>query len=167
MPQPRDLSQALKNWRLGQASLEEVQLLAADLGNQHFEPGIPVLLELLDHEDPIVRYNAAMSLAFEFHHVPATERLLSLLALDPDDDCRSVAAGALGALRQNTKDRRVLEALGQASLNDRDEYVRNSAYKSLQIVNGVSREEHLQILQNRDLSVNPARVQAILREISG
>jgi HEAT repeat protein len=161
------LEQALENWRQGRASLEEVRSLAADLGNQHFAPGIPGLVQLLDHEDQIVRYNAVNSLAFEFHHEPIVRKLLAMLAEDSDEDCRRVAAAALGTLCQNSRDRHVLEALAKAALNDSDEYVRSSAYKALRIVNGVSREEHLELLRSQSLSVDSARVQAILTEVSG
>src|ERR1039457_3336922 len=69
---------------------------------------------------------------------------------------------ALGALFQNSKDRRILRALGRAALNDPEEYVRSSAYKSLQIVNGISRDEHLRLLRDQSLSVDLARVEAIV-----
>ncbi len=161
------LEQALDNWRQGRASLDEVRSLAADLGNQHFLPGIPAALELLEHEDEIVRYNAVMSLAFEFHHTPAADKLLAMLAGDPDEDCRRVAAGALGNLCQNTKDRRVLQALAKAALNDSDEDVRSSAYEALLIVNGVPRKEHLRLLtSDKNLQVDPDRVKTILAEIA-
>ena len=160
------LQQALETWRQGRASLDEVRALAADLGNKHFSPGIPTLVELLDHEDEIVRYNAVNSLAFEFQHKPAADRLLTMLGEDADEDCRRVAAGALGNLFQNSREGRVLAALAKAALNDPDEDVRRSAYKALLITNGVSREEHLEILRSQTLLVDPARVKAILAEIS-
>jgi HEAT repeat protein len=162
MEPQKNLEQVLESWQHGRASLEHVRALAADLGNEHYAPGIPALIQLLDHDDEIVRYNAVMSLAFEFHHKPVANRLLAMLADDPDDDCRGIAAGALGSLFQNSRDRRILVALGRAALNDPEEYVRSSAYKSLQIVNGVSREEHLELLRSQSLSVDPARVEAIV-----
>jgi HEAT repeat protein len=162
MEPQKNLEQALESWQHGRASLEHVRALAADLGNEHYAPGIPALIQLLDHDDEIVRYNAVMSLAFEFHHKPVANRLLAMLADDPDDDCRGIAAGALESLFQNSRDRRILVALGRAALNDPEEYVRSSAYKSLQIVNGVSREEHLELLRSQSLSVDPARVEAIV-----
>jgi len=160
------LEQALESWRQGRASLEQVRSLAADLGNQHYAQGIPELIELLKHDDEIVRYNAVNSLAFEFHHKPVADQLLAMLTGDPDDDCRRVAAGALGSLFQSSRDHRILAALGQAALNDPERYVRSSAYKSLQIVNGVSRDEHLELLRSQNLSVDPAHVNAILAELS-
>jgi len=166
MEPQNSLNQSLERWQHGQASLEQVRALAADLGNAHHSGGIPALMQLLDHDDEIVRYNAANSLAFEFHHKLAAEKLLVMLAGDPDDDCRGVAAGGLGTLFQNTKDHGVLAALGHAALSDPDAYVRSSAYKSLQIVNGVSRDQHLELLKDQSLSVDPARVKSILTAIS-
>lgn len=157
-----NLEQALESWQHGRATLEHVRALAADLGNEHYAPAIPALIQLLGHDDEIVRYNAVMSLAFEFHHEPVANRLLAMLADDPDEDCRGVAASALGSLFHNSRDRRILVALGRAALNDPEEYVRNSTYKSLQFVNGVSRDEHLELLRNQSLSVDPARVDAIV-----
>jgi HEAT repeat protein len=162
-----NLRQALETWRRGGASVREIQSLAADLGNQHFAPGIPTLIQLLDHEDEIVRYNAVNSLAFEFHYEPVADKLVTMLTLDSDSDCRGAAAGGLGTLCRNSKDRRVLSALGEAALNDTDEYVRSSAYKALQIVNGVSPAEYLELLMNRSLSVEPELVKAILAGCSG
>jgi len=167
MEQPdNSLEQALEKWRQGRASLEDVRSLVVDTGNQHFLPGIPALVQLLDHEDEIVRYHAAMSLGFDLHHKPATDRLLAMLAKDSDEDCRDAAAGALKILWQNTKDPRVLNALAEAALNDSDEDVRSSAYEALIIVNGVSREEHLRLVTSPRPQVDPGRVKAILAEIS-
>jgi HEAT repeat protein len=162
----KSLDEALEAWRQRRASLAEVRSLAAAIGNQHYAPGIPALVQLLNHEDEIVRYNAAVSLAFEFHHTPAGEKLLSMLEKDPDEDCRDVGAVAMGTLYESTRDRRIMAALAEAALNDSDEYVRASAYKSLQIVNGVSRDERLEMLRDQSLSVDPARVQAILQQVS-
>jgi HEAT repeat protein len=160
----KDLEQALENWRQGRAAIDEVRSLAADLGNQHYSPGIPVLLELLDHEDGIVRCNAATSLAFELHHKPATDRLLAMLERDADPDNRDVAAAGLGGLSQDSKNRGVLEALAKAALDDPDEDVRSSAYKSMLIVNGVPREEHLRLILAGNLPVDSSNVHAILAE---
>jgi hypothetical protein len=74
-----------------------------------------------------------------------------MLAQDSDAGCRRVAAGGIGNLFQDTKERGVLDALANAALNDADEYVRASAYKALQIVSGVSRDEHLCLLRSQDL----------------
>jgi HEAT repeat protein len=166
MEPQKNLKQALESWQHGQSSIEQVRALAADLGSEHYAPGVPALIRLLDHDDAIVRYNAVMSLAFEFHHKPVADRLLAMLADDPDDDCRGVAAGALGSLFQNSRDHRILAALGRAALSDPEEYVRSSAYKSLQIVNGVSPDQHLKLLRDQSLSVDPARVESILAEVS-
>lgn len=166
MEMQKNLEQALESWQQGRASLEEVRALAADLGNEHYAEGIPGLMQLLDHDDEIVRYNAVNSLAFEFHYKPAAEKLLAMMAGDSDDDCRRVAAGGLGSLFQNSRDRRILAALGHSALNDPEEHVRSSAYKSLRIVNGVSPDQHLELLRDQSLSVDPARVESILTDKS-
>jgi HEAT repeat protein len=160
------LEQTLENWRHGRASLDQIRKLAGELGDRPIAAGIPVLVKLLDHEDTIVRYHAAMSLGFDLKHKPATDRLLTMLADDPDADVRDVAAGALKILWQNTKDRRVLSALAEAALNDPDEDVRSSAFEALIIVHGVSKEEHLRMLTGGKLTVDPVRVKAILTQTS-
>jgi HEAT repeat protein len=141
--------------------------MAAEMGNQHYSPGIPALVELLGHEDELVRYNAVNSLAFEFHHKPIVTKLLAMLAEDSDEDNRRIAAAALGGLSQDSQDRRVLAALAKAALNDPDEDVRKSAYKALLSVNGLSREQHLRVLTDPNLPVDMNRVKAILAEIPG
>jgi HEAT repeat protein len=162
----KNMERALEDLRQGRSSLDQLRKLAGELGERHFAAGIPALVQLLDHDDEIVRYHAAMSLGFDLKYKPATNKLLAMLAEDTDEDVRDVAAGSLRTLWQDTKDRRVLEALAKAALSDPDEDVRKSAYKAVLIVNGVPREEHLQLLTGESLPVDPVRVQTILSESS-
>jgi len=131
---------ALQKWRKGQTSLEDVRALSHGIGKQPFEPGIPALVQLLDHEDEVVRYSAGKALGF---------------------------AGALKVICQNTKEPLILKALAKSALTDPDEDLRNHAYKTLLFVNGVPREEHLQLLTDENVQVDPTRVKAIVDEISG
>lgn len=161
----KNLEASLENWRKGVASIEEVRSLAQDLGAYLYMPGIPILLELLEHKDEIVRYNAAGSLGSNFIYTPATGRLLKMLANDPDEDARSMAASSLASLCHDTKDRVVLAALAKSALEDPDEYVRDSAYQSLLFVNGLPEKKRQSIFQNPP-HVDPNRVRSILAEIS-
>jgi HEAT repeat protein len=166
MSQPNvNLEERIKDWKRGRLSTEEVQSLAADIGNTHTSEGIPELVRMLEHTDEIVRYNAVNSLCFEFHYVPVVGKLLDMLATDSDEDCRRVAAGGLGNLCANTKNRTVMSSLAKAVLGDRDEYVRTSAYKSVLIINGVSRDEHLELLRHEKLSIDLAKMNTILEEV--
>ena len=160
-----NLRQSLDAWVQGRASLAEIRSLAADIGNHRYAPGVSTLLQLLDHEDEIVRYNAAMALGFDLNHKPATNKLLAMLAEDADEDVRDVAAGALRTLWQDTKDLQVLEGLAKAALTDADEGVRRAAYKAMLVVDGIPREQHLHLLTNASLPVDTARVWAILSSI--
>lgn len=157
-----NLEHSLENWRQGRASLDDVRSLALDIGGQGYSSGISALIELLDHEDEIVRHNAVVSLGFDLHFKPIAKKLMTMLLNDQDDDCRGAAAGALGNLCRDSKDRDVLGALGMVALNDSDEDVRISAYKALLSVSGLSREEHLKVLTDQKLPVDPERVEAIL-----
>jgi HEAT repeat protein len=161
----KNLEASLENWRKGTASIDDVRSLALDLGANKYIPGIPVLVELLDHKDEMVRYNAAGSLATDFKYMPATRKLLTMLTGDPDDDCRGMAASCLATLFHDTKDRVALAALAKASLEDPDEYVRDSAYRALLIVNSVSKEQHLSFFRNPP-HVDPDHVRSILGNIS-
>ena len=161
----KDVEAALEQWRLGHASLDEVRALARNIGAYFFRPGIPSALELMDHEDEIVRYNAASSLGSNFIYRPATAKLQTMLARDPDEDCRSVAASCLASLCSDTRDRGVLATLAKAALEDGDEDVRTSAYQALLFVNGVPEEQHQAIFQNPP-HVDPERIKAILAETS-
>lgn len=161
------LERALEDWRQGRASLDQTRKLASELGERRFEAGIPALVQLLDHDDEIVRYHAAMSLGFDLDYRPATNKLLTMLAEDSDEDVRDCAAGALRALWQGSKDRNVLGALAKSALNDPDEDIRKSAYNALLIVNGVPREEHLELITGGGLPVDRQRVESILTENSG
>jgi HEAT repeat protein len=163
-----NLEEIVDKWRKGLASLKEVRSLAAQIGNKHYLPGIPIAMELLVHEDPIVRYGAAMSLGFDFHYTPATERLLTMLEGDPDEDCRHVAAGALGAIFQGTKDQQVLHALAKSALDEKDEddFVRSNAYRAILYVNGVSPEERYKLLHQNNLPVDREKIERILADAS-
>ena len=161
----KNMETALEKRRKGTASIEEVRALAQDLGAYLYMPGIPALVELLDNEDEMVRYDAAASLASNFIYRPATGRLLTMLASDPDEDCRSMAASCLASLCHDTRDPAVLAALAKSALEDPDEYVRDSAYQSLLFVNGLPEEQRQRILQNPP-HVDPDRVKAILAQPS-
>lgn len=161
----KDLEASLENWRKGVASVEDVRSLARDLGAYLYTPGIPALLEFLEHKDEIVRYNAAGSIGSNFVYTPATGRFLKMLANDPDEDCRSEAASSLASLCHDTKDHAVLAALGKAALEDPDEFVRDSAYQSLLFVDGLPAEKRQEVFRNSP-QVDPDRVRAILAQVS-
>lgn len=167
MQQSNDsIERALQGWRGGRASLEEIRALSREIASAHYDPGIPALTQLLNHEDEIVRYNAVVALGFDFGYRPATERLLEMLANDNDVDCRDAAAGSLRMLWENSKNPRVLKALGHAALCDWDDDVRKAAYMALVVVNGLPREEYLQLLTHKRLPVDEREVKAILSTIS-
>jgi hypothetical protein len=105
------------------------------------------------------------SLGYDLKYRPATDKLLVLLKADPDADVRNGAASAFNIIWQGSKNGRVLQALGDAALHDPDEDIRRSAYGYLQIVNGVSRDEHLEPLIKRSIQVDPRKVEAILNDI--
>jgi len=161
----KNLEASLENVRNGAASVEDVRSVAQDLGAYRYIPGIPLLVELLDHEDEIVRYNAAGSLGSNFIYRPATGRFLTMLADDPDEDCRSVAASSLASLWHDTKNHIVLVALAKSSLDDSDEYVRDSAYHALLFVNGLPKDQRQSVFQSSP-HVDPDRVKAILSGIT-
>ena len=109
---------ALQKWRKGQASLEDVRALSHGIGKQPFEPGIPALVQLLDHEDEVVRYSAAKALGFDLKYKPATDKLVVMLEQDADEDAKDVAAGALKVIWQNTKEPLILKALAKSALTE-------------------------------------------------
>ena len=78
---------------------------------------------------------------------------------EPDLNC-------LASLCHDTRDRAVLAALAQSALEDPDEYVRDSAYQSLLLVNGLPEDQRQRIFQSPP-HVDPARVKAILSGIAG
>jgi|SRR6185312_3129528 len=161
----KDLRQNLKKLLDGTMSIEEIRTLCSAIGKSKYKEGIPALLKFLKDPDEIVRYNAVISLGFDLHYKPATERLLELLAKDSDPDVRDATAGALGVLWQNTAEPRILKALGHSAVVDDDEGVRKTAYVYLLIINGVDREEHLQLLQQQDTPINHAKINEILSRI--
>ena len=143
-------------------SLEETSDIAREIGHRRLLSGVPLLLRLLEYSDCIVRYNAILSLTFNLHQTSATEKLLSIAVDDEDEDCRRAAGAGLGSLFQNSRDPRILAALGNLALNDLDESVRRSAYINLLRVNGVSREEELSLLRGTSLEVEREVVEQIL-----
>jgi HEAT repeat protein len=156
--------ESVENWQQRRSTLEETRKLAAEIGERHFAVAIPVLVQLLNDPDPITRYNAAMSLGFDLKYRPATEKLLALLSEDTDEDVRSVSAGALRNLWASTKNVQIIKALAKAVMADPDEDVRQSAYKAMLILNGVSDEQHVKLLNERAMTIDISWVEAMLKE---
>jgi HEAT repeats len=160
-----NLERRLADWKDGEMSFEETSDLAREIGKRKLLSGVPLLLKLLDYPDCIVRYNAILALTFRLHQKSATEKLLSMAANDEDEDCRDAAAAGVGHLFQNSRDPRILAALGKLALNDPNENVRRSAYTYLLIVNGVSNEEHLNLLRDTSIETDPQVVEQILSAV--
>lgn len=156
------LQEEIRSFCEGTLSLDQTRNLAARIGDMKYVAGAPVLLQLLQHKDEIVRYHAIMSLGFNLRFKDGTSALVQVLKGDPDEDCRDAAAGALGALWRNTKDRQIIEDLANAALEDSDEDVQKAAYSSLIAVNGVSDEEYLEMLRQERKPVDPRRVDSIV-----
>jgi len=159
---PEDAYAQLERFQNGKLTLIELRSLTADMGQMNDEKSETILLSLLRNDDPITRYNAVMALAFDRGVQSALPFLTKMLIDDPDEDCRSAAAAALGQLLQNTQDSAAIKSLAFASLHDPDEIVRRSAYKSALIVGGVSTEEHLALLRDESLLVDIGRIQSML-----
>lgn len=162
-----DFSVQINRLGRGELPIDEQRTLAADLGKLTDQASEAILISLLANSDPIVRYNAIIALGFDRGVRSASTILKSLLENDPDEDCRSASAGALGQMFQKTKDQEVLHAVGRAALKDPDEGVRRSAYKAALIVWGVSPEEHLALLRNETLVVEPDKVESLLSDSNG
>ena len=161
MPE-NEIEQDIALWKKGELSTNLLRTLPSRIGRAEYREGISVLLELAFNRDAIVRYNAVMSLGFKLRFRDATDVLIKVLKDDSDIDCRDAAAGALGAMWRNTRDRRVVEKLTQIVLNDKDDDVRKAAYSSLITVDGISDEDYLEMLQNDRQPVNSTRVASIL-----
>jgi HEAT repeat protein len=146
----------------GQLLIDEQRSLAADLGSLTDATSEAILISLLGNSDPIVRYNAIIALGFDRGVRLASPILIRMVEDDPDEDCRSASASALGHMFQNTKDRDMLQVLSAAALHDPDDEVRRSAYRGVLIVSGVSPEEHLSLLRDEALLVDPDKVRRIL-----
>ena len=146
----------------GQLPLEEQRSMTADLGLLEDKRSEEVLLSLLGNADPITRYNAVTALGFDRGVRSAAPLLRSMLADDPDEDCRGASASALGQLLQNSNDSEAICSLALAALNDPDEIVRRSAYKAALIVRGISPEDHLALLRDESLTVDIERVRSWL-----
>jgi len=164
---PEDFSVQIDRLGRGDLPIDEQRSLAADLGRLKDPASEAALISLLGSSDSIVRYNAIIALGFDRGVRSASTIFTSLLENDPDEDCRSASAGALGQMFQKTKDRKVLQAVGNAALEDSDEYVRRSAYKAALIVWGVPPEEHLALLRNETLVVDPDKIKSLLSESNG
>ena len=97
----------------------------------HGDPSdAPAIVRQLDHELPIVRWEAAKALQ-KLHHPDAVEPLIAHLANDVDDDVRLASARALGQYPQS----QVIQALIGA-LRDRSYGVVHAARESLVTLTG-------------------------------
>jgi HEAT repeat protein len=161
---PEDISVQIDRFERGQLPIDEQRSLAADLGSLKDPASEVTLISMLGNNDLIVRYNAIIAVGFDRGVRSASTIIAALLETDPDEDCRSASAGALGQMFQRTKDQKVLQAVGGAALRDPDEGVRRSAYKAALIVSGVSPEEHLSLLRNETLVVDRDKIRSLLSE---
>ena len=157
-----DASIQIERFEKGQLSIEEQRNLAADLGSLTDMKSQATLISFLGNEDPITRYNAIIALGFDRGVRAVSSTLTRMLESDPDEDCRSASAAALGQMFQNTNDQSVLQVLGSSALHDSDKAVSRSAYKAALIVHGVSPEEHLALLRDEALAVNREKVGLML-----
>ena len=81
------------------------------------------------------------SVAYEWGRSSRVDRIIEILSTDEHEDGRRQAAGALGALHRDKRDRLVLDALAP-TVNDNQEAadVRSFAYTAALDVIGVPRE---------------------------
>ena len=134
------ISSRLDLLRKGQLTLREIADFAADAGTENYIEAEPEVNGLLDHRDPIVRYNTMATLAYEWGRSSRTDRIREILFGDEDHDCRRQAAGALGSLFRGKRDKHVLDALVRTAKNTAEPMdLRASAYASALDVIGVSR----------------------------
>jgi hypothetical protein len=164
---PQDISVLFDRLQRGRLPIEEQRNLAADFGKLKDPASEAALVSLLSNGDPIVRYNAIIALGFDRGVRSASTTIATILDSDPDEDCRSASASVLGHMFQSTKDEKVLQVVGRAALHDPDEDVRRSAYKAALIVWGVSPGEHLSLLRNETLIVDPDKIKSLLSESDG
>lgn len=126
-----DLQTKLKRLRAGLLDNDQISDAVAEFGRENFVESKPDVERMLDHPDPIVRYNTISTLAFEGFGTSRPDRFVEVLLSDPDDECRRIAAGALGTLFRGTGDELILSSLAKSALNlDEAGHVRKWAYKS-------------------------------------
>lgn len=136
----KSLSDRLALLRSGKLSSREIAEAIADFGSENLVEAKPDVERLLDHKDEIVRYNAIAALAYEWGITSRNKRIVEILLGDPDRDCRRQAAGALGSLFRNTKDRDTSRTLADVVLNEGEERdVRAFAYTAFLDVLAVPR----------------------------
>jgi hypothetical protein len=124
----------------GQLTVREIADFAADAGTENFIEAEADVNGLLDHSDPIVRYNTMATLAYEWGRSSRTDRIREILFTDEDHDCRRQAAGALGSLFRGKRDKPVLDALVHTAKNTKEPMdLRSFAYTGALDVIGVSR----------------------------
>jgi hypothetical protein len=131
----------VKLLRKGLLSEKEIADLAADVGSGNYIEARPDIEKLLDHANPIIRYNALGTLAFEWGLDSRADQIKEIAVQDADSDCRRCAAAALGSLFRGTNNPDVLKTLVSIARNPNEEqHVRAFAYTGSLDVLGVSRE---------------------------
>ncbi|MGH9863458.1 MAG: HEAT repeat domain-containing protein [Candidatus Acidiferrales bacterium] len=126
--------------RRGVLDPDEIADPVADFGTGNYIEAKPDVERLLDHPDPIVRYNALGTLAYEWGAAERVDRIVDILKHDQDSDCRRQAAGALGSLHRGVRDKGLAKTLANVVLDqaERDD-VRVSAYTALLDILGIER----------------------------
>jgi len=156
-----EIENEISKWRDGRLSKDEVRKLPSKIGKAEYTLAVPVLVELAHSDDPILRYNVIMSLAFKLQYKDSRSLLSILAETDPDVDCRDAAAAGLGFLFSNSHDCPLILLLAKIARNDSDEDVRCAAFSALLRVSGCANEEQL-LLQRP--SVDEATIRKIESE---
>jgi hypothetical protein len=128
--------------RAGQLNKAEIADFAADAGTQNFVEAEPDINQLLDDVNPIVRFNALATLAYEWGRTSRLDRIKAIARDDTDRDCRRQAVGALGSLFRGRRDKAVLQLLSEIANDDKEEQdVRAFAYTAALDVLGMPRAQ--------------------------
>lgn len=122
----------LRALREGRIEIEDLYGLLDELDESDSTCAEPDVARLLEHENPIVRYTAIGVLAYRWEMRDYREKLVAMLANDPDADVSHTAASALGWLLRGSRDAAATELLlKKIRSDDENKVVREMAYGAL------------------------------------
>lgn len=126
------LLQALRRYTL---SSREIYHAIQAFGEANFQEARPEVEQLLQNEDPELRFVALKVLACYWNLNEHWQTARWVLEHDADEDCRFRAATALSCLKRDTQDSQTLKVLAHVVQNEQEKLVvRESAYAAMKAI---------------------------------
>lgn len=167
----QEAKERLELLRQGNVANIEIPSALFTFGKAEYLEARPDVELLLTNPEPEIRKTALKVLTSYWYLDDYWETARDFLEHDPDADCRAEGAFALGVLRRDTGDRKILAVLAKVVKDENEgESVRITAYQAMRSIVQFDIEEHKRWMREGftfEKDVNWAFVDACLEQGEG